>query len=107
MSWLETVSYLALLNAKLVVTNVVLRTAVLVSNDPIVCVLWKFKAAFDFQWQCYWNFKWGRFVIVRISLKEAPYRVRGSVLSNVARLDDEYFKILQSANGHEMEYDER
>ncbi|KAM7534983.1 hypothetical protein Aperf_G00000101523 [Anoplocephala perfoliata] len=41
------------------------------------------------------------------SVVEAPYRVRGSILSNVARLDDEYFKILQNANGHEMEYDER
>ncbi|VDO04725.1 unnamed protein product [Rodentolepis nana] len=38
---------------------------------------------------------------------EPPYRVRGSLLSNVSRLDDEYFKILQNANGHEMEYDER
>ncbi|VDL62655.1 unnamed protein product [Hymenolepis diminuta] len=41
------------------------------------------------------------------SVTEAPYRVRGSVLSNVSRLDDEFFKILQNANGHEMEYDER
>ncbi|VDD79948.1 unnamed protein product [Mesocestoides corti] len=38
---------------------------------------------------------------------EHPYRIRGSILSSVGRLDDEYFKILQNANGHEMEYDER
>ncbi|KAL5108367.1 hypothetical protein TcWFU_000585 [Taenia crassiceps] len=41
------------------------------------------------------------------SILERPYRIRGSVLGCVGRLDDEYFKILQNANGHEMEYDER
>lgn len=33
--------------------------------------------------------------------------MRGSPLSIICRLDDEYFKILQSSNGHEVEYDER
>ncbi|KAL5970969.1 Eukaryotic translation initiation factor 3 subunit C [Taenia solium] len=41
------------------------------------------------------------------SVLERPYRIRGSILGCVGRLDDEYFKILQNANGHEMEYDER
>lgn len=47
------------------------------------------------------------FYSVLRTFQERPYRIRGSILGCVGRLDDEYFKILQNANGHEMEYDER
>ncbi|VDN09388.1 unnamed protein product [Dibothriocephalus latus] len=41
------------------------------------------------------------------SLLVKPYRVQGNLLAAVGRLDDEYYKILQNANGHDKEYDER
>jgi len=41
------------------------------------------------------------------SIASKPYFIQGSVLSAVRRLDAEYYKILQNANGHEVEYDER
>ncbi|BHF65571.1 Eukaryotic translation initiation factor 3 subunit C [Sparganum proliferum] len=41
------------------------------------------------------------------SLLVKPYRVQGNLLAAVGRLDDEHYKILQNANGHDKEYDER
>ncbi|OON18973.1 PCI domain protein [Opisthorchis viverrini] len=41
------------------------------------------------------------------SLETPPYYVRGSVLTSVTLLDAECTKVLQNANGHELEYVDR
>lgn len=41
------------------------------------------------------------------NLETSPYRVRGSLLTIIALLDTECFKILQNSNAHESEYVDR
>lgn len=38
---------------------------------------------------------------------EAPYRIRGCVLTSLERLDDEFIKLLKECDPHSNEYVER
>ena len=41
------------------------------------------------------------------ALAEAPYRVRGCILTIVERMDDEFTKMLQACDAHSNDYVER
>lgn len=47
------------------------------------------------------------YVLILFYLQNAPYRVKCCLVTSVGLLDQECFKVLQNANGHELEYVDR